>query len=237
MRDHASQQCRFVVIGERPSLPVILVDHTASYSINWKERLLYSFFYEHLRLQVPKRLSNNNGRHYFIARFKAHDKCFSEGFDWHNWTLPPFFEENERSQEQPEGVPSSPANQEPSIQEPPSVQGSPTEASFQQYIMDDFIIQSTPIQKEKCKSEPKETPETEPSHHFTTEQDLSGVPFDIYATPESYINQTHPTSLLDESTKLNEMQRPWVPQPGTARSFQAQDQFRELLEEQRSENR
>ena len=63
--------------------------------------------------------------------------------------LPPFFEENERSQEQPEGVPSSLPNQEP-------------------------------------------------SHHFTTEQDLSGVPFDIYATPESYIHQT---SLLDESTK------------------------------------
>ena len=112
--------------------------------------------------------------------------------------LPPFFEENERSQEQPEGVPSSLPNQEPSIQEPPSVQGSPTEASFQQDIMDDFIIQLTPIQKEKPKSEPKETPETEPSHHFTTEQDLSGVPFDIYATPESYIHQT---SLLDESTK------------------------------------
>ena len=37
--------------------------------------------------------------------------------------------------------------------------------------------------------------------------------------------------------KLNETQRPWVPQPGTARSFEAQDQLRELLEEQRSENR
>jgi hypothetical protein len=55
-------------------------------------------------------------------------------------------------------------------------------------------------------NEKSEHGKTAPSHHDTIEHDLSGVPLDIYATPNSHTNQSHQTTLLDNVSELNETQ-------------------------------
>ena len=172
--------------------------------------------------------------------------------------------QTESEKEPPAGEPPANIFISPPRNKPPA-QDSPTEDSFVQDVMDDYIIKSTPNPAEKPKpersipsgqasafteysslkdntgsfmrdiQEPKEKSELEEtalSHANDSEQDLSGIPLNIYATPENYARRTQQTTVHNETLEQDETQLPRVPQPGTARSFEAQEQMKEFLNDQ-----